>query len=274
MAKFGHLLISGILWVLIAGAIGWFGLNLVERGGVFVVLGWAIAIGAFAFAGLSVLHISKTARGQRAASRWRRNDPEGFARAEERYEGATLQPEQEHKFRRQPAGPAVQSKLHDLDIGQFFAFVNYRDYYADFVVGLPNPDRVIAELFLFRAWTTQFGFRIFSSDPEVSEKIISEVVNQAKYLAKELLFEIERTDVEEDLSGSFMRLLDERWQAYDEKFLSYKDEFPPVPTRMICSQVMDYCDVHDPEKFTWLCQDFIRHLEAMKKEAVRAGVLA
>jgi len=231
-----------------------------------------LAFVAFAFAAISLIHVVKITSAQWKALQWKRGDPVGFARARAQYEAARQEIEQGDMYDHTEADP--DDGIDGVTVGQFFSFVKYNDHYSDFLTGLPKREEAIAELFLFRAWTTQFGFRIFSANTEWSEKIISEVVNQSKYLGQALLFEVDRTDVQEDLSGSFMSLLEERWQAYDAKFLEYKEQYPPIPTRMICAQVTEYCGIDDPDKFVWLCEDFIRQLDAIKKEALRSGLLA
>lgn len=174
----------------------------------------------------------------------------------------------------QAAEAEQQDRGGNVEIAQFFVFMNYSDHYFDFLVGNLDYRRAIAELFLFRAWTTQFGFRIFTSDGELSERIAAEVVNQSKYLGKDLLRTVDGGNVGEGPSASFMSLLEERWQAYDRSFLQYRAADPRVPARMICSQVTEYCGVRDPARFAWLCEDFTRQLEAVRNEVLRRPVLA
>ena len=241
------ILFSGLLWIIIALGIGPVGLSLVDSKGVLAVVGWVVAIAAFAFAGLSFKHLYAVIRTRNVAAM------QGVQATRHPGEGVT---------------PSATP-----DVGRFFYRLNYSRHYSDFLKGALNPQRATAELFLFRAWTTQFGFRVFSSDADMSEVLIAEVINQAKYLGKEVLREIDGTDVEEDLGGRFIDLLDERWRAYDQAFLQHKDAEPPIPTRAICAKATDYCGVSDPIKFVWLCQDFIAQLEAIKRESVKAGLL-
>lgn len=78
-----------------------------------------------------------------------------------------------------------------LNIGEYFYLMRYNEHYSEFLSGIENKNKVIAELFVFRAWTTQFGFRLFSSQPEVSEEIIGQVFNQGK-LGKGMLNQFEQ----------------------------------------------------------------------------------
>jgi len=72
-------------------------------------------------------------------------------------------------------------------IDEMTYLLDYREHYADvFSDGLEShlKPQVLAELFVFRAWTAQFGCRIFSSDRRASEHLIGETVNSTPLLHK------------------------------------------------------------------------------------------
>ena len=92
--------------------------------------------------------------------------------------------------------------------------LNYRDHYAPILGDEATPTR-LAELFLFRAWTAQFGYRIFSTNVAASEKLIGETVNACKYLGLAAFRELHRFSVEEVLGASFLDLIEDRWRHYD-----------------------------------------------------------
>jgi len=77
-----------------------------------------------------------------------------------------------------------------IDFSKYFYIMNYSKHYAEFLEGVPDKSKVISELFLFRAWTTQFGFRMFSPNEEISEKVIYEIVNQSNTLGKGCFVEL------------------------------------------------------------------------------------
>lgn len=159
-----------------------------------------------------------------------------------------------------------------LSIGEYFYLMSYNEHYSEFLNGIENKNKVIAELFVFRAWTTQFGFRLFSSQPEVSEEIIGQVFNQGK-LGKGMLNQLEQVDIEVETNREYVDLMDSRWQDYDSIFIENKNSETPIPTRQICGKLTDFCDIHDPMKFIWLCTDFIKQLDGIKQEALKNGLL-
>jgi hypothetical protein len=95
MARVGHILISGIVWVVIAGAIGWFGLSLADSGGMWSVLGWLIAFLAFGFAGISLMQLFRMVWLHWQSMHWMQKDPKASAEARHGYEAAIHQIEQD-----------------------------------------------------------------------------------------------------------------------------------------------------------------------------------
>lgn len=162
--------------------------------------------------------------------------------------------------------------IENLDVGEYFYLMSYNENYTEFLSGIENKNKVIAELFVFRAWTTQFGFRIFSSQPEVSEEIIEKVFNQGK-LGKGMLSLLEHVDIEIETNREYVDLINNRWQEYDKMFIEHKNSEIPIPTREICSRFLDFCDVHSPIKFIWICTDFMKQLEIIKQKALKIGLL-
>jgi hypothetical protein len=159
-----------------------------------------------------------------------------------------------------------------LNIGEYFYLMSYHKHYSEFLKGVENKNKVIAELFVFRAWTTQFGFRLFSTQPEISEEIIGQVFNQGK-LGIEILNQLEQVDTEAETKLEYVDLVDRRWQEYDSSFISNKNSDTPIPTRHICGKLADFCDIHDPIKLIWICTDFINQLNRIKQDALKTGLL-
>mgnify|MGYP001588157761 CR=1 FL=1 len=88
MAKFGHVFISGIVWIVIAAGIGILGSWLTSVSGICCYLGWLLAVVGYGFAGLSLLHLWRMTTFQMRGMRMMRDDPERFAEARRRYEEA------------------------------------------------------------------------------------------------------------------------------------------------------------------------------------------
>ena len=166
----------------------------------------------------------------------------------------------------------IENINEEIKLGQHFYLMNYGQHYADFLEGVNNRKKVIAELFVFRAWTTQLGFRIFSSQPMLSEKIIGEVFNQGK-LGKGILNQLEQVNIETETNRKYVDLVDSRWQDYDKVLIANKNSEMLMPARQICGKLTEFCDVHHPIKFYLICKDFIKHLDNIKQEALKSGLL-
>lgn len=158
-----------------------------------------------------------------------------------------------------------------LKIADFYFLFKYREHYLDFLVDTNNQDRVISELFVFRAWTTQFGYRLFTSDHEISEKIIDLTFNLGQ-MGIGMLKLMDSVDLENEFSNDYQTIFDERWQQYDKLFIDYRDTEPPIPTWRICGGLMKFCNISDPIKYTWICEDFLKQLNEIKNEAINKGL--
>lgn len=82
MAKFGHVLISGIAWILICVLVAILGGRL--GGALGTVLSWV----GWLFAALAAWHLIRMTSLQIRGMRMAQQDPEGFARLREEYEDA------------------------------------------------------------------------------------------------------------------------------------------------------------------------------------------
>jgi len=149
--------------------------------------------------------------------------------------------------------------------------MNYRDHYADILGQHVTPAR-LAELFLFRGWTAQFGYRVFSSDPEVSEKLIGETVNASKYVGLAMFRELHGFDVESVLGMDFISLIEDRWRDYDV-VVATMPKFDRIPTREIIAVLDERLDVGDLEVFCKLSFDFLAQLDLTKRTAMEIGLL-
>lgn len=152
--------------------------------------------------------------------------------------------------------------------------LNYKNHYADILTGLDQSHirpEVLAELFLFRAWTTQFGYRIFSTENDTSEKLIGETINSTKQLGLGLFKEVHGFSIEDTLGAEYMTLLEDRWQKYDQVFLKRTSQ--EIPTIDIIAELMRRLGVMDPTVTQQLSVDFLAQLDQIKQTAIELGVL-
>ena len=90
----GQTVLYGVIWAAITGAVGWFGMSLTDNGGFASLVGWALGIGGYAFAGMAIWHVVRTVAIQRRGMQMIREDPEGFAALAHQYQQANDRLEQ------------------------------------------------------------------------------------------------------------------------------------------------------------------------------------
>jgi len=161
----------------------------------------------------------------------------------------------------------VENINEHINVSKYFCAINYHEHYFKFLKGIRNKDKVIAELFIFRAWTTQFSFRFFISKLDISEEIVAQVFIQGRF-GKELLYELEDVDIEMETQIKYRELIDNRWQMYNRVFVKNQSLEMPLPTRQICNQLTEICNIQDVMKSFWICQDFLEHFGNVKQEAL------
>ena len=149
--------------------------------------------------------------------------------------------------------------------------MNYRHHYATILNEHVTPRR-LAELFLFRGWTAQFGYRIFSSNPAASEKLLGETVNASKYLGLAAFQFAHGYSVELELGADYISLIQDRWQSYDHVIVATRPK-PGIPTWEIAACLTDRLGVADPLVMFGLAKDFLLQLELIKRTAIDIGVL-
>lgn len=167
----------------------------------------------------------------------------------------------------------VSSEINvsNAKIDQQVYLLNYRDHYQN-ILGDDTSPPVLAELFLFRGWTAQFGYRIFSTNQEASEKLIGETVNSSKYLGLALFEKVHGFSVERELGSDFISLIEDRWQHYDI-IVSTLPQVDRLPTTEIINVLMQRIGVTDPRVTFKLARDFLTQLDLIKRTATEIGLL-
>jgi hypothetical protein len=163
--------------------------------------------------------------------------------------------------------------LEKINLGKFFYLMDYAEHYKKFLKDVSDIPKVISELFFFRAWTTQLGFKLFLPSETNPEKFSLEISNQDKIFGKKMLFHVNRIDIEKTLNDKFINLLDDRWDFYDKIYFDFKDENPPVPVKEICGKLMEYCGIDNNEKLNLLQKDFSDNLEQIKQELIKLEIV-
>ncbi len=131
----------------------------------------------------------------------------------------------------------------------------------------------LAELFLFRAWTAQFGYRIFSSDRYASEKLIGETVNACKYLGLGVVEKLHGFSIESELGADFITLIEDRWKEYD-LVISTRLRSEGIPTDKLIEVLSLRLIIYDVSVMYKLSIDLLSQLDFIKRTAMEIGILS
>ena len=151
-------------------------------------------------------------------------------------------------------------------IDQVTYLMNYREHYDPIFQEAPEllTDKVLAELFLFRAWTTQFAYRMVA-DSRAHDALITETVSSCRYLGNKMFRHLHGFSIEEELASDLMDLIEGRWWLYDDVVIKSDKT---LPSREICGQFTKQAGVHDPLALVRLAVDFVNHVEQVGKNAI------
>lgn len=157
-------------------------------------------------------------------------------------------------------------------IGEFVYLVNYREKYET-ALGTHLSKNALAELFLFRGWTTQFGYRIFSNNQVASERILTETVSLTSYIGKDTFAKIHGFSIEESLGDEYMNLLESRWQEYDLIYIRNKDIEPyKLAAPQLAGKLSEFLGINDPIIIMLLEAQYSLQLLELKERAKKLGL--
>jgi len=242
MNKRTEVFIVGIMWIALSGTLGVYGAHLSRHSGLLALVGWALSLLGFGFAGMSIFHLLRLARlpsstGKRSAEHSQQQGADWF----------------------------------DVGVDSMTYLVNYSRHYAPILME-DLSERALAELYLFRAWTAQFGFRIFSSRPDLSEKILGQIVNSCKYLGLGVFEKLHGFSVERTLGDDFMSLIEDRWRDYD-LVVSTDMRKAGIPTHEVIDILMKRIGSVNAGVRYALSMDFLAQLDAVKRKAIETGLV-
>jgi len=157
-----------------------------------------------------------------------------------------------------------------LQLDKYLYLLNYSERYESILKDAPDRDKIICELYLFRAWTTQLGFRLFCTNPDVSEAIIGEAVNLSKF-GTGVLAQTEKVDIESIFGQTYIDIMSERWELYDDIFISNKDT--NFAAADLAAAFQKLCNSDAINTLIVLPVHYLTHLEEIKQDAVNIGLL-
>ena len=169
-------------------------------------------------------------------------------------------------------GPTTTEDFVDL-LTPHFCGIRYSLEYQNILEHAFDKKAAIAELLLFRAWATQFGFRLFCKNKSLSERVVFEIVNQTKVIGQELLRSVFEVNIGSIYPHGFMTTLQLRWEEYDEIYIRNANSHDPIVADLLCEELMVHCLFVDRSTLPLLVEKYIRQLGVIKMEADRLNSL-
>lgn len=162
-------------------------------------------------------------------------------------------------------------KKDDFKLGEMVYLMDYRVHYGPILKADPTPKQ-IAELYLFRGWTVQFFYRIFSTNPEMSEKILAECMYLYQFFGHVLVNGMHNISIERELNSDIGTLIDNRWQNYDSIFIKNRSK-EGFPTSALIGDLTTRMSVLNTEISMNLSVEFMKHMQTIKSLAIANGLM-
>jgi hypothetical protein len=153
--------------------------------------------------------------------------------------------------------------VSDINFEKYFYLMNYEQHYAEVLSMMPDRNLAIAELYIFRGWTTQWGFRLFSPNKEIGDKVIYEVWNHGEFLGR-IMMEAKYKITVPDAST-----VESRWQEYDEVFMRETTQEKPIPALQLATKAASLCGAPEIRPIYLLSMDLLSHVNEIKEEAIK-----
>ncbi len=159
-------------------------------------------------------------------------------------------------------------------IGETTYLMDYREHYGSSFdeTGTPLSNRILAELFLYRAWTAQFAYRM-AADQRAHDALISETVNACHHLGLGIFKLKHGVSVEEELGNDFISLIEDRWGTYDgvvtEYFGSQQADDDKLPFAELAGAFTNLARVTDPLVLYAVAMDTGNHVHEIAENSMQ-----
>lgn len=159
-------------------------------------------------------------------------------------------------------------------IGETTYLMDYREHYGSSFgeTGTALSNRILAELFLYRAWTAQFAYRMVA-DQRAHDALISETVNACNHLGLGVFELTHGVSVEEELGNDFISLIEDRWETYDsvvtEHFGGQEVDNDNLPLARLAGAFTDRAGVTDPLVLYAVAMDTGNHVHEIADNSMQ-----
>ncbi len=165
----------------------------------------------------------------------------------------------------------AENVVEKVRLDKYLYLFNYSEHYDSVLKEATDRDKMICELYLFRAWTTQLGFRLFSTNTDISDAIVGETVNLSKFGAG-MLAQTEKVDIESIYGQKYIDIMSARWEHYDDIFIASRDT--NFAANALATALQKLSDSKSINNMMVLPVHYLSHLDEIKNEAVSIGLLA
>jgi len=181
---------------------------------------------------------------------------------------------------------------------------DYRNHYRAILKREPTPKQ-IAELFLFRGWTVQYGYSMLCKEKAAADEIIFQCVMMYQTFGQLFINKLNNMNIESELCDDMVSLIDKRWQDYDVVAFQSREEMKkawqsilaqidiesdfesvPIAIKMfehsangaayVSGVIRHLCDAHlaitDQNVIANLSEDFLNQLKTITQLAMANGL--
>jgi hypothetical protein len=156
-------------------------------------------------------------------------------------------------------------------IGDFTYLIDYRTHYGS-ILGAHISNRALAEIYLFRGWTTQLGYRIYSRDTARSDNLSNDVVTFTMTVGQQMFISKHGFSIEMELGSDYLSLVNSRWQAYDKTLIENKIG-GDIPASQIIGNLNMFMGINDTMVSVFMEMDFLGHMVAVKNKSIQIGLM-
>lgn len=128
-------------------------------------------------------------------------------------------------FRSRKANRAATGPLGDQ--GKFYYLMSYEEEYSNLISQYSDSQQILAELFLFRFWLTQYGYRLCKPDAISDEDLLNDIIPNGLTLGSGMFERMNMISIQEALGDSIPELVEDRFHAYDSAIISGKSNSDP-----------------------------------------------
>lgn len=112
--------------------------------------------------------------------------------------------------------------------GQFYYTIDYDNEYKELLAALSDRATALSELFLFRFWLTQYGYRLLKPKEVLEDDLLNDIISNGLTFGRGVFEHAHYVNIEKTLGNSLVALMEDRFKAYDHGVINMKDRDDPL----------------------------------------------